>query len=192
MMPMRGPRARREPGAASGQSDADDDSVRRAEIYALDLLARRPRTVREMAQKLEARGHSETVVADLLARMERVGYLDDRRFTRYWVEERARARPCGPARLRRELFLRGVPAEVVSSVLAEEMTAEVEETLAVRAAMKKAGSGRLEPGAATRRLWGFLRRRGFGIGACRAALAAVSGSPCGDDEWPSDPGDALP
>ena len=178
-------RARRPSGAEPGISpEADEGPERRAEKYALDLLGRRPRTVSDVATRLRARGCPEPVTAGLVARLQSAGYLDDRRFARSWVEERSRSKPCGAARLGRELILKGVPAEVVSDVLAAEMTPRVEEELAVRAARRKSGPDGPRPGPETRKLWDFLRRRGFGACACRAALAAVTGLPPDGDECP--------
>lgn len=170
---------------------APDDAARKAERYALDLLALRPRTVREMATRLRSKAYPEDVVGDLLGRMQRVGYLDDRKFAEYWVEERIRSRPRGPALLRLELRRKGVPAEVVSEVLAAAMSPEAEEAAAIRAARRRMRShagaagggeggsaGRAGPAAVRaekQRLWEFLHRRGFGPRACQTAMTAVFG-----------------
>ncbi len=143
-----------------------------------------------MTDRLRARGLTESAVEELVARMLRVGYLDDRRFAEFWVESRSRHRPCGPARLRRELRQKGVPAAIVSEVLSEAMPPETEEELAVRAAVRKASRGGLAPGG-ERRVWEFLRRRGFGAAACRAALLAVAGPGADDEEVPEELPDEL-
>lgn len=184
------PRAERTQGGDERDEparSAPEDAARKAERYALDLLALRPRTVREMTTKLRSKAYPEDVVGDLLGRMQRVGYLDDRKFAEYWIEERMRSRPCGPALLRAELRRKGVPAEVVSEVLAATVPPEAEETAAIRAARRKvrpraSAAGRsareADPAAgraAKQRLWEFLRRRGFGARACQAAMTAAFG-----------------
>jgi regulatory protein len=161
----RGPRAPRESG--SGR----EDPARRAEAYALDLLALRPRTVRELSARLRSKGYAEETIADLVSRAERAGYLDDRKFAAAWVEERCRSFPCGPARLRAELGQKGVDDRIVSTVLAEHLPPEREAALAVRVASKRAPS----EAAAKKKLWDLLRRRGFGGRACEEALRVVYG-----------------
>lgn len=167
-------------------SEAPADEPARAEAYALDLLARRQRSVYEVRQRLTARGYSEGVVEQLLERMLRIGYLNDRQFARTWVEVRGFGRPCGPALLRQELRLKGIDPALIAEVLAEAMGHEVETGLAVEAARKRLRGtmniGRAgEPAdpsdvrKARERLWGFLRRRGFSGAACEAGLDSAFG-----------------
>lgn len=178
-----------------GEPDAPDGAAerpRKAEAYALDLLALRPRTVRELHRRLEDKGYPEATVAEIVGRCLRAGYLDDVVFARQYVEERCRSFACGPARLGQELRLKGVSPENVATVLGETMPPERERDLAVALAAKKrrgrSGPAGLGPGAvvgqepvgqfdrrAGERLWSLLRRRGFGTEACRAAMRSVFG-----------------
>ncbi len=179
------PRGRLRPG----RPEAEPAAAGGAEAYALNLLALRPRTVRELQSRLLSKGYGEDLVTDLVERCLRAGYLDDRAFARSWIEERTRSFPCGSVRLRRELREKGVPAEVTSEALNETLPPEREAELAVRLARKKAAPrGRKKPAGeegdpgdlagehrARGRLWSFLGRRGFTAGACRAAMNAVFG-----------------
>jgi len=160
--------------------------------YALGLLARRPRTRRELETKLASRGYPETVVADVLARCIEAGYIDDRRFAEAWVEECCRSRPRGSRRLRVELRRRGVAPELVEAALRALIPEEREVELAtfvVERRLQGRMAGAHEGTAADdlpRRLWGLLRRRGFGPGASKEALRRVLGPRedlAGVDEW---------
>ncbi len=177
-------RRRRADPAAKEVESGDASALAKVERYALDLLAVRPRTVRELAARLRSKGYEHGLVEDTVARCLGAGYLNDREFAEYWVEERCRSNPCGPARLRQELGRKGVPAEVVAAVLAERLVPAREVELAVRVARKKAGAGP----QAKERLWSFLRRRGFGGEACREAVKAVWGplEELADSEPPAD------
>lgn len=166
----------------SREDGSRGDESRKAERYALDLLALRPRTVRELTTRLRSRGYDERVVADIVERCSRAGYVDDRKFAEYWIEERCRSYPCGPARMRMELRRKGVGPETLALALAEQMPFEREAELAVRVALRKARTlkeqRRQDNGAETaakQRLWSFLRRRGFGTRACLQAMKAVWG-----------------
>jgi len=171
-----GPRS----GAAGFRGDPagpGKEEAARAESYALDLLARRPRTVWELTERLRRRGFGEETISELVGRMRRIGYLDDRKFAEFWVQSRNRSRPSGPALIRYELRRKGLDPTLIGEVLEREIDLETEESLAVKALERKvAGKRRGEfDRAAERRLWSFLRRRGFGARACREALRAVLG-----------------
>ncbi len=187
----RGPNAGEGPDA--GKERSAEEERKKAEAYALDLLALRPRTVRELRTRMRAKRYDASLVEDIVARCIRAGYLDDRAFAAYWVEERSRSRPSGPARLRQELSQKGVEAATVSVVLAELLPPETETQLAISLATKKARTLRERPGgqeltagpdrARQKRIWAFLRRRGFGLGACQAALRAIGELP---DDYEAD------
>jgi regulatory protein len=145
-----------------------------------------------MRRRLAARGYDEKTVEDLVTRMMRLGYLDDRRFAESWVENRTRCRPSGPALLKHELLQRGVDEKLVREVLTARMTREVETDLAVEAARKRTAAGPPDgsDARAKRRLWDFLRRRGFGAAACQAAMKAVFGPVEELEDVPDDLGGA--
>jgi SOS response regulatory protein OraA/RecX len=206
---MRRPRTRnRDPFAGD---IGPEEVVRKAEAYALDLLARRPRTVAEMRMRLVGKGYPQATIDDLVGRCIRLGYLDDHSFATYWVEGRCQSYPCGPSRLRLELGQKGLNAGTIASVLAAVLPREREIALAVELGRKRASSlgrdgrsvpvweesdpagGLLASGNAfvsrsvRAKLWDFLRRRGFGTDACQEALRAALGP--GDDPSELDLGD---
>jgi regulatory protein len=167
--------------APAAEPLAPEEAARKAETYALDLLALRPRTVLELRTRLAGKGYLRQIIDDLVERCLRIGYLNDRAFAEYWVEGRCQSYPCGPARLRLELRQKGVDAQITTSVLTAVLPPEREGELAVRLAKKKAVSLRATPDRATpdrvhkEKLWNFLRRRGFGTRACQEALRSVCG-----------------
>lgn len=201
------PRRRGAAGVPTGEGSppSPEDLARKAEAYALDLLARRSRTERELSLRLGSKGYPADIVTELVARCLRVGYLDDRAFARQWVEQRSQSFPCGASRLRQELVVKGVAPTVAAEVLTELLPPEVEARLAVALVGRRAaqrprarGGAPVEPRGGARpspagirrkteeRLWGFLRRRGFGAWACQEAMKAVFGS---KEEW-ADSGEA--
>ncbi|HVJ31411.1 MAG TPA: regulatory protein RecX, partial [Gammaproteobacteria bacterium] len=69
---------------------------------ALELLARREHSRRELTRKLAARGFSDDVVSPVLDKLERTGALADARFTDSFVRSRI-GKGQGPQRIRAEL-----------------------------------------------------------------------------------------
>src|SRR6516165_4673312 len=94
------------------------DEAEKALAYAVRALTRRDHSVAEMERKLRDKGFSVGVIAGLIARLGKSGYLDDRRFAERWAESAVRSgRGYGP-RLRMELARRGISREIVEDVLA--------------------------------------------------------------------------
>ncbi len=139
--------------------------------YALRLLAIRPRSVREMRDRLARKGYqrpeNEAVISDL----SELGLLDDGKFAAQWVESRMALKPMGPSRLRAELLAKGVDRETVESTLAKYRNESDDRDAALLLARKKMRSLRgLAPEVARRRLAGFLGRRGFAAGTVSRVL----------------------
>ncbi len=159
------------------------------DIYqkALAFLSYRPRSAREVEQRMRRKGFTPEQVSGVMERLRSQKYIDDHEFARFWVSNRMTFNPRGPRLLRSELRQKGVPAEIVEEVLKEQV--ETQEELVQRAEELKVGQssnldepvpgtdlanalalarkrlrtyGNLEPQAARRRLSGFLARRGYG------------------------------
>ncbi|MDA0301038.1 MAG: regulatory protein RecX [Chloroflexi bacterium] len=135
----------------------------------LELLSRKPRTERDLRTALGEAFQPEDIDR-ALARLHELGYLDDRAWSdRYVAAPRAQAR--GRSLLRSELKARGVPDEVV----AEALEGRDELSTALETAAKRLRSLRSieDEERRRRRLYDFLRRRGFSDDVCRRAMDSV-------------------
>ena len=141
------------------------------------LLARRPRTRREMERYLKSRAYQEGTIQEILDLLSSLNYLDDEAFAREWGRYRLETRPMGEQGLRRELRGKGVALNVIDAAL-RELFSEVDEgDLALRLAEQKARKGQEDsPVVARRRVRDFLLRRGFSFEATDDALRHVFGS----------------
>ena len=175
------------------------------DIYqkALAFLSYRPRSAREVEQRLRRKGFTPEQVSAVMERLRSQQYVDDREFARFWVGNRMTFNPRGPRLLKSELRQKGVPADIVDEVLKEqvetqeELVQQADEISAERGltedepvpgtdlanalARKRLRTyGNLEPQAARRRLSGFLARRGYGFDIIDAVWRRVSTD--GEDE----------
>jgi len=82
------------------------------------LLGRRKRGRKELAQALRKRGFPAAMIETVVARLEAMGYVDDREFTRFWVMDRMERGRHGPERVRRELLAKGVERQIIDEALA--------------------------------------------------------------------------
>ncbi|HEY3518128.1 MAG TPA: regulatory protein RecX [Gammaproteobacteria bacterium] len=134
---------------------------------ALDLLARREHSRRELARKLAARGFPDDVVTSVLEKLERTGALADARFTDSFVRARI-SKGQGPQRIRAELAQRGITDADADGVL---RAADVDWLATIRAVRAKRFGPELPRDYAERaRQARFLQYRGFDSAQIRAAL----------------------
>lgn len=153
-----------------------------ARAAALELLARKPWTRRDLVRRLRRRGAPPEVAEAVVADLEGRGYVDDRTFAATWAEIRARERGLGRERLRQELLAHGVAAPLVAAAL-EHAFAEVDEPTRARAvAVRRLGTLRRQaPAQAVRRLHDYLRRRGYPGDVVRQVLRVVCRDAVPDD-----------
>jgi regulatory protein len=138
---------------------ADEEAAFRT---ALRFLERRPFAAKDLARRLVLKGHPPLAAEAARGRAERMGLLDDARFTLHFVQTRAE-RGRGPLRLRRDLALLGVERTVVDGALAEAFGPDGSDApQAAAVARRRLGQLRgLPRPVQRRRLLAFLARRGF-------------------------------
>jgi regulatory protein len=102
---------------ASG-STASDPAFR-ARVAAERLLARAPRSVAELRDRLARRGFAPVVVDDTVARLTELGWLDDLALARRRAEELLLRRGCGRLRVAFELTRRALADSVIATALTE-------------------------------------------------------------------------
>lgn len=98
---------------------------------ALRRLGQRPYTAREIAQYLSTRHYEQDEVAQALARLGELGYLDDLEAARATVRYRLR-HPRARRLVAQELFRRGIDPDTVTEALADYDEAELARSLAER------------------------------------------------------------
>ena len=128
-------------------------------VRAANMLSARPLSKRELTRRLVQKGGA---AAEYL---EEIGALDDAAYAAMLVRHYS-AQGCGPARIRDELYRRGVPRELWDAAL--ETAPDAQETLACVIASKTRGKPLNEKDY--KRLSDALLRRGFSWGEVKTAL----------------------
>jgi regulatory protein len=156
------------------------DEQAKAVGSALNLLARRPRSEREVRARLRQKGYPPETIDLAITKLEGWRYVDDEAFARYWVENREANKPRGRRLLEQELRLKGVDRETIRETIAD---ADLDERqAALELGRTKLRSYRnLEPAVAQRRLGSFLARRGYGYDVVKPVLAELFGDPETDE-----------
>ncbi len=141
-------------------------------MYTLRLLTGRDYTVSRIRQKLAAREVAGQDLEALILRLQREGWLDDKRYAERFAESALSDGRFYGARLRMEMRRRGFTPDVVDETLAP-LLAESDEISEVRSAAARRYPGFSYSAASDRdkrRVIGFLQRRGFGFSAIMRAL----------------------
>jgi regulatory protein len=146
----------------------------RAKQSALRLLEIRPRSQREIHERLRQRGFDADTITAVTARLSEVGLLDDNAFATYLVEQRQRASNRGGSAIRQDLRRHGIDSNTISIVADSHNLGDDDEAHALTYARKISRRLRgLDRTTFTRRLGGALQRRGFNGSAMRQAMQTV-------------------
>ncbi len=144
--------------AALQQEDALEIAYQRA----LRLIDHRPRSEKEIRQKLAEKDFSAGQIDQAVEKLQRAGLIQDGEFARMWVENRNEFHPRSKRLMRYELLNKGIAEEHIEAAL-EGSTEDSE--LALRAGL--AYARRLtacDQETFRKRLSGYLARRGFTYG----------------------------
>jgi regulatory protein len=139
----------------------------------LDMLARAPRSVRDLRRRLLLKGEVEADIDAAIQRLTAAGLLDDAAYARSFVRSKVSSQGFSRRRLQQELAKRGVARDVADAAIVEVLhDDEVDEGANVeRAALKKLRTLRgLDEETQRRRLYGYLARRGYSADDVRVVL----------------------
>lgn len=153
-----------DPTPPGGAEAGEPDPLAVARRIVLRQLAMGPRTRRQLEDKLRDRGCEPAVARQVLDRMAEVGLVDDEAFAEMYVRSKQETKGLAAGALRHELRQKGVAEEVVDAALEEiDPEREKEQARALVARRLRTMRG-LDRDAQTRRLAGFLARKGYGPG----------------------------
>lgn len=147
-----------------------EDQDERAYDAAVRFLGYRARSVKEMRIYLREKKYPKPCRERVVARLKDQTYLDDKEFTRLWIENRKRLNPKGTWMLKQELLQKGVSEDLVDEALSD----YDEETYAARALIpklrqwKKADFDTLK-----KKVYNFLSQRGFSYETTREITERV-------------------
>ena len=168
------------PGAPYGEAAAagveQEAAVLRAMDRALNMLAFRARSVRELRRRLLQKGEEEPIVHATVARLTELGLLDDADYARQFARSRVLGPGLSTRRLQQELFKRGVAREVADQAIGDAMADDDvdEDAIIERVARKKLRTlVKLDAPTRRRRLYAFLARRGYDSEDIRRVMAEL-------------------
>ena len=138
------------------------DSSEVAYQKAIRLLDYRPRTEKEIRQRLAQKEFSTLEIDQVVLRLKRANLVQDQQFAKMWIENRNDYHPRSQRLMRYELRIKGVAEQTIESALADSAD-DLE--LATRAAAQYARKLNFQDRVLFRKkLSAYLARRGFSYG----------------------------
>lgn len=136
------------------------DERQRAYVEGLRYLERKPRTAQEMARRLREKEIGETIIAEVLQRLQQERLIDDPLYAKQWAEQRIMNQRKGKLWIRQELREKGIDKSLISEAL-ENISPEEELESALQTGRKKWNIIRGDVNDKRRKTGAFLMRRGF-------------------------------
>jgi regulatory protein len=94
-----------------------DDESSKVLNKAFAYLARRGHAEKELKDKLRKKGFKGDLIDKAIRRLKELGYVDDEKFARDWIEHRLSLKPKGRIMIKRELLQKGVDILLVEKML---------------------------------------------------------------------------
>jgi len=152
------------------------EEIKRAKDYAFKLLSYRPRSIKEIWNRLKKKDYSSKVILEVIKSLKRLKFLNDREFARMWVESRIKTRPMGRHRLEQELNQKGIDRDLIEKTLSDyEEEEEIELAKELTQRKLKRSYRNLDEVTTKRRLYSFLQRRGFSYDIIQEVLRKLKG-----------------
>lgn len=136
------------------------DERQRAYVEGLRYLERKPRTAQEMARRLREKEIGETIIAEVLQRLQQERFIDDPLYAKQWAEQRITNQRKGKLWIRQELREKGIDKSLIAEAL-ENISPEEELESALQTGRKKWNMIRGDINDKRRKTGAFLMRRGF-------------------------------
>jgi len=140
----------------------EKDQLAKALDKAIRFLSFRPRSEKEVFDKLLEKEFDEKVIKKTIKKLKEMGYLSNQAFIESWVKDRLATKPSGKKLLRLELQQRGISREEAEKALKKLVNEKTEKAMAQKAlakAQKKYKS--LRGREKEQKIINYLLRRGF-------------------------------
>src|SRR6185369_11823164 len=132
---------------------------------ALSYVARRMRSEWELSDYFRRKGYADELTQQLLAKLERLGMVNDQKFAEAWVRNRRLLKAISKRRLTQELRQKHVAEDVIDQALAED---EADERTVLRELVtRKRRQTRYQDDL---KLMQYLARQGFSYDDIKAVL----------------------
>jgi regulatory protein len=135
---------------------------------AVGYLSGKARTFREMEKFLLNKRFDADTVSETMSYLAGEGYINDYEYSMKYIRH-GRKKTAGDALIKKQLFGKGVPLEIINRAVNDSMDGEIDADEVYRLAMKKYSSTAGKTNRISKVIF-FLKQRGFGSGTIRTVI----------------------
>lgn len=137
-----------------------EEEQNRANSYALKLLYYRPRSEKEIREKMNLKGYDTEVINKTIEYLKEFSYINDKEFAKEFAK--IKSNKYGRNRIKMELTNKGINEEIINDVIDTLINDDSEYEKAFELAMKKMKIYKDDDrNAIYRKLGSYLQRKGF-------------------------------
>lgn len=132
-------------------------------LIATNFLSYRPRSEKEVRDKLEQKNTPAEIIEKIISRLKEQRFLNDEKFAKDWIHSRSTYRLKSKRIIKMELQKKGIDPEIIEKTLNSKDDEELSDSQQIKKLLEKRFSRYKDlPGDKLyQKLGGFLARRGF-------------------------------
>lgn len=128
----------------------------------LRFVTTRPRSLKEVKDWYKKHDVAGTIQSTLIEKMVDYGFLDDKKFAIWWVEQRNTFRPRGKTLLKNELLQKGIDRNIIQEVLLSTKLNEKEEAIKLLEKKRRLWEKEMDKKKRHEKMVRLLASRGYG------------------------------
>lgn len=148
--------------------NSENAAFDKARQYAFLLLRYRDRSEKEIVQRLQKKGFTETIGCEVRDYLKEHGFIDDVKYAAMLKRVAVEQKSLGRVGVFRYLISKGISAELADDITGEDSDYEVSAVGFVQRKMKQYSG--LDDVTVRRRLWSALARKGYSPDVIKKAL----------------------
>ncbi|MBM3253286.1 MAG: regulatory protein RecX [Candidatus Omnitrophica bacterium] len=138
------------------------NEIESAKDAALRLLTFCPRSIKEISDRLREKGFSKEAIEKSIIRLKEIGYLDDLKFTKNWINSSLEKNPVSIKVIKEQLISKGIDGKTIEEALLDLKEVLDEYRMAKRLLAKRLEVlGDLDQVKVLKKAYPYLKRRGF-------------------------------
>lgn len=143
-------------------NNPEEQEFLKAKSDALRLLSFSARSAEELRARLKRKKYADALIGRVIETFQKQGLIDDVKFAKLFAESRVYNRPTGKRQLEMDLKKKGLTSDLVHQTIADLKDYDEKGMVRELARKRLKGMAGVSKEKKKTRLFGFLKRRGFG------------------------------
>lgn len=146
----------------------------RAKDKALRFISFKMRTYREVEKKLLDLGYNDELIQKVMDKMIELNYIDDKNYTKAYINEKSRLRHIGKKLLKIELKNKGIDSNIIDEILENSDIDDYQNAYSL--AVKKSSKININDKKELSKVYNMLIRKGFSYETASSVIKNIENS----------------